>query len=494
MVNSPATPIPTPPATTTSITTALTSAAPGPLRSSSATTGSSSNSSEGEDLGGLHGSSTGEGGGFDWDETTVGLILGAFFYGYFWPQMCFGQLAQGALGGRLVMGLSLMGSSAVNLLMPWAAHTGVGVFVGLRAVQGFFEAGSFPGMHTMLGAWSPVAERSRLANFTYLGVEIGTVVGMLTSGFLSQSSFLSGWPSIFYIHGTVGCVLAVAWVIVVRNSPAQHPRITCSEKEVIAYVETNPQKARTPWRHILTSHAVWAVAYTHFMTAWGFGGTMALLPTYLSSALHFDIEQNGVLSSIPFIAQLCVEVVGGIGLDLVKKYNVTRSSRKIFNTVGAVLTAAFFIATGYVPEDSPMLAVAFVTLAVGSSALCVCCVRVGHLDLAPHMGGTLYALTNTLANTSGFLAPLIAGILTQDEQTQEQWRYFFYINAGLFLGGALVFLACGKEEEQAWSKATSFIFQHATPPSHSQDLEKEEGGEEGGGEEGVGRAVHYEKV
>ena len=38
------------------------------------------------------------------------------------------------------------------------------------------------------------------------------------------------------------------------------------------------------------------------------------------------------------------------------------------------------------------------------------------------------------------------------QETSGQWRQFFYITAGIYLGGALIFILLGKGEEQSWAR------------------------------------------
>ena len=38
------------------------------------------------------------------------------------------------------------------------------------------------------------------------------------------------------------------------------------------------------------------------------------------------------------------------------------------------------------------------------------------------------------------------------QETSGQWRQFFYITAGINMGGALIFILLGKGEEQSWAR------------------------------------------
>lgn len=41
--------------------------------------------------------------------------------------------------------------------------------------------------------------------------------------------------------------------------------------------------------------------------------------------------------------------------------------------------------------------------------------KVNFVEIAPPYAGTLFGVTNTLANVSGFVAPYIVGVLLQEE-------------------------------------------------------------------------------
>lgn len=64
-----------------------------------------------------------------------------------------------------------------------------------------------------------------------LGLNFGTMVILLSSGYLSQGSW--GWPSIFYISGCLGIVWSVIWFLLGANSPESHPFISDEERKFI---------------------------------------------------------------------------------------------------------------------------------------------------------------------------------------------------------------------------------------------------------------------
>lgn len=61
----------------------------------------------------------------------------------------------------------------------------------------------------------------------------------------------------------------------------------------------------------------------------------------------------------------------------------------------------------------PYLCIVFVTLSLGFSGSMNVTNLQNSQDLAPNYSATLYGLINAIGSTSGFLAPLVVGILTQ---------------------------------------------------------------------------------
>ena len=62
---------------------------------------------------------------------------------------------------------------------------------------------TFPAMHAILGRWAPPVERSFLVSLCYAGSQMGTVLAQPISGLLCDSTFLGGWPAVFYVFGKV---------------------------------------------------------------------------------------------------------------------------------------------------------------------------------------------------------------------------------------------------------------------------------------------------
>ena len=74
-----------------------------------------------------------------------------------------------------------------------------------------------------------------------------------------------GWPSMFYIFGSVSCTWVILWFIIAQNSPAEYKSIDQRELEYItAELPTSKDnKKSVPWKNIFCSIPFWSIAITH---------------------------------------------------------------------------------------------------------------------------------------------------------------------------------------------------------------------------------------
>ncbi|XP_035828102.1 sialin [Aplysia californica] len=409
--------------------------------------------------GGANATDGGKSGEFDWDPTTQGYILGAFFYGYIVTQLPGGWLAS-RFGGKRLFGLGVLCTSVLTLLTPVAARTSEYLFIALRILEGIGEGVTFPAMYAIWGQWAPVWERSRLVAFTTAGAQFGTVISLPLSGLLCDSDILGGWPSVFYIFGAVACLWCVFWMLIVHDTPAKHPRISVAEREYILTSLGDTRHISPPWKQIFLSPALWGIMGAHFASNWGFYTLLTSLPTYMADILKFDMKQNGLLSALPYAGSWIIGPVAGLVADIIRRRHIlsTVCTRKVFNTLGCLIPATTLILVGYVGCNH-VLVVVCLTLSVSLASFNGGGFSVNHLDLSPRFAGILLGLTNTVATIPGFVSPALVGYLTDGNETRAQWQIVFYVAASIYALGALIFALLARGVEQPWSKShdTEFL-------------------------------------
>ena len=96
------------------------------------------------------------------------------------------------------------------------------------------------------------------------------------------------------------------------------------------------QSRDVPWRKVFSSWPVYALIAAHFGQNFGFFMLLTELPSYLKEELGFNIKENGVISSLPYLVQAITSWVASYISDSIvrtEKYPLSWV-RKGFNSVG----------------------------------------------------------------------------------------------------------------------------------------------------------------
>ena len=362
-------------------------------------------------------------------------------------------------GGKWLYGGSILLSSVISLLTPAAARIHIVLLIILRVLSGLGEGVMLPAIHSLIARWSAPKHRSLIVSVIFVGTDVGLIVAMLLSGVLSDYGFAGGWPSVFYVFGMFGCVWSVAWFLLCYNSPSTHPRISIAElKYWETMIGTTDLVAHppTPWREILTSVPVWALAIVFFVNNFGYFTLATCLPLFMHDVLGFDITRNGAFSAVPFLASLVMIPVNGLFVDWLRAPGrlSTNFVRKIFCVAGFSLSGSFLILAGYIGCDRT-LAVATMFLVIAANGVSFTSVTVTQLDLAPLHAGKLMGLTFTVANLGSIAAPHAVSAFTSHRSTRSEWQNVFFLVAGVYAVGATIFLIFGSGHRQPWADDTS---------------------------------------
>ncbi|XP_055838062.1 putative inorganic phosphate cotransporter [Episyrphus balteatus] len=425
-------------------------------------------------------SAASEHGVYLWDEKTKSVVLSSFFWGYVLTQIPSGQLAH-KYGGHKVLCWGISICSALAVLTPLCAKIGGWPFVcAMRLAQGFCQGSVFPSTHSLISKWAPIKERGLLGTICYSGSQLGTALMLCVSGEITAS--FMGWPGIFYASGGIGCIWGLIFYFFASSSPADNRFISEEEKLYIEMLpvpsaespkdpheEESKQKFPTPWLEIITSVPFYCVLVAHATNTWGYYTLLTQIPTYLKSILGMDIKKNALLSSLPYWVMLVLSYFFLFVSEVLRKTQCMSLSvsRKFFNTIGHWIPMLGLIGMGYMGKDNETLVIVLLMIIVGTNAACYLGFQLNHIDLSPNFASTLMGMTNCAANLMSIMAPLAVGFIVTDEKNPEQWRIIFFITAGFFFIGNLLFISFGKFETQSWNDPQPVIVKTANNRSRN---------------------------
>ncbi|XP_051710987.2 sodium-dependent phosphate transport protein 3 isoform X4 [Oryctolagus cuniculus] len=362
---------------------------------------------------------------YQWSPETQGIIFSSINYGIILTLIPSGYLA-GIFGAKQMLGAGLLISSLLTLFTPLAADFGVILVIIIRTFQGMAQGMAWTGQFTIWAKWAPPLERSKLTSIAGSGDQwqdlsqefsvslsfstptpccimpegaaFGSFFILCVGGLISQAL---GWPFIFYIFGSIGCVCCLLWFTVIYDDPSHHPCISAREKEYI-----------------------------------------------VSSLAH----QSGVLSSLPFIAASSCTILGGQLADFLLSRSLLRliTVRKLFSSLGLLLPSLCAVALPFV-ASSYVTTIILLILIPGTSNLCDSGFIINTLDVAPRYASFLMGISRGFGLIAGIVSSTATGFLiSQDSETG--WRNVFFLSAAVNMLGLVFYLTFGQAEIQDWAK------------------------------------------
>lgn len=371
---------------------------------------------------------------FGWSATQKGVVMSSFFIGYMLGQIPSGWLAN-RIGGRLVLGAALLIWSLFTALTPVAAFAGFTALILARIVMGIGEAAAFPATYNLYSKWIPRTERARTVAFTLGGIPLGTVLGLALSGALVAQY---GWPSVFYVFGAAGIVLAVFWFAIVRDSPARHPGLSETERAHIAAGVDVVTEERTPLPvgKLLRSVPFWALVLNHFCSNWILYVLLSWLPSYFRDVQNLNLANAGFAAAAPWLSMFVVANLSAwIADGMVRRGVSTSVVRKIMQATGLLGASAFMLAI--TQPATPTGAVLLMCGALGALGLTWAGYAVNHLEIAPRHADILLGITNTAGTLPGIIGVAVSGWMLD---TTGSYVSVFLLAAGITSVGALIWI------------------------------------------------------
>ena len=372
---------------------------------------------------------------FELSPTMQGLILSSFFWSYALLQIPGGWLLD-KYGPRKVITGALFGWGFFQAIIG-AATGGISLILS-RIGLGALEAPVSPSGAKLSSTWLTRSERGRGAVIMDAGSPLGVALGGIIVAHLIV--LFDSWRVTFVVVGLFTMLLGfVAWKIL-RDRPAEHPKVSQEEVEYIAAgnlshasdtAHNEPTKGLgISWFTmiaIMIGRASWGMVYWGLLT-WG--------PSYLAQAQGLQLASIGNSTFLIFVMGTLGCLFSGFFVDfLVKKgvsYNVAlKSLLSVSGIVG--LCILYALATVTDPDTAVgLLAVAAFFMMFGSLYWSFPAI------LAPtDRVGVIGGFMNMANSCAGILVPILVGVILQATGSYESVLVYFAICAGCYTVGTL---------------------------------------------------------
>jgi len=377
---------------------------------------------------------------------SLDLLLGAFFWAY-----ALGQLPAGWLGDRY--GARWMLSAYIVL---WSLSTGLmGIanswtaILLLRLSCGLFEAGAYPVAAGIVSRWMPIGSRGFASSVVAVGGRLGGAAApILTMQLMlwwtlgdqwwnasnDAVAATTSWRPVMMLYGLAGIAIAFLFVWFFRDSPAQHPKVNQSERDLIQgdSIPRSSDSKRTaiPILAMLQSIPLWLNCFVQFASnfGWAFLGTK--MPQYLKEVHGASASAQGWLVSLPLLAGVFGLLLGGMFTDAMTRSMGLKWGRAIAMCVSRVAVAFGFLGCSYV-TDSIQATICLVVVGFATDLGIAACWSYAQDVGGKHVGSVL-GWSNMWGNFGAALSPIILGRIV---------GYFAESNAGwtaAFVGCAIL--------------------------------------------------------
>uniref|UniRef100_A0A7E4V343 MFS domain-containing protein n=1 Tax=Panagrellus redivivus TaxID=6233 RepID=A0A7E4V343_PANRE len=407
--------------------------------------------------------SNGHAGTLLWTPKQISLLLSATFYGGLVTSWWSGTLAD-RVGPKTTLLFGVLDCVVVTALTPFLAERSfVALFIA-RLIMGLGEGFVFPSISSMSARWFPPQERSTFAAIYTSGNQLASVLGLPLASALCGTTFLGGWPSIFYVFAVLGISWCILWTVITSNSPDANKFIS-TEEMLYIHEQTAGHLAKKsgssklsttsiPWLKMITSMALFANLVAQISFRFSAGLLQSYLPTYTMQVLRVPMNQNGIYTMLPFLTQLISKNVFGGFSDWVKRkgFISDTTAAKVFQVSGNLGAACCFVVLAFFVDCTTkplaLLALAFYGIFFSAG---ICGFFTSQLSIAPPFTGTVMSMGMLFGTLGNVAAPSLVGFLNK-YGSEAEWRVIWIVTAVINVIAGTFYLFFGTAEIQDWAK------------------------------------------
>jgi len=385
---------------------------------------------------------------YQFNNTQSSLVFSLFYWTYASGQIPSG-VAIDLFGPHLFLGVSIVLWSLALIGFGWTSSL-YGIY-GLRFLFGAAQAGCYPGLTKATRVWFPLRIRTTVQG--WVATTFGRAGGAMSSIILG--TVLMGWCALTWqqalgVMGSAGLVFGVLFLILFRNSPAEHPQVNEAERDLIAEGGTAQSlKGALPLSRAIRSRSLLCFTVQQFMDAGSDVAFVYLIGKYFLNRHGLDIKNVGWLTSLPLWGGALGGVVGGWLNDrLIRATGNRRWTRSGIGFVGKIIGCAMLYV---VSQQSEALAAGIVLmLAKFYSDWSQPTVWGTCTDLGGRCSATVFSIINTAGTIGGIVMPLIFGMILDRNMTQQvvegvtvskiDWEPLFLLLAGMYLTSGIFWL------------------------------------------------------
>jgi len=222
-----------------------------------------------------------------------------------------------------------------------------GQFAFFRGMLGLAEPIAFPAQLRVVTIWFPGNLRATANSVSVCGSSIGAVVAPPLVAWLALKF---NWHMAFIVPATMGLVIAMLWLVVYRDPPAD------VSQSAIGATSTSEMPS-FKWPQLWRTRTLWGIILCRFISdpVWYF--CLFWLPGYLQEQSGLTLAQIGMVGWIPFLAADIGGISSAVWSDRMVKNGMDplRARKRMLISVAAI--APVCILTPHLPHPAVTLVI-----------------------------------------------------------------------------------------------------------------------------------------
>eukprot|EP00878_Enallax_costatus_P019444 GHUV01020515.1.p1 GENE.GHUV01020515.1~~GHUV01020515.1.p1 ORF type:complete len:354 (+),score=105.03 GHUV01020515.1:441-1502(+) len=196
--------------------------------------------------------------------THIGMMTSIFPMAYGVSKFLAGVVST-AVSARLLLGLGLMATAAVNL--AFGASSSLSIFCVLWGINGMLQGVGAPACANILTRWFAAKERGTYWGMWNIAHNLG---GFLAPVIVGGCAKAFGWRWGMWAPGLIGCVIGLLILAAVRDKPTDlgFPPVDAPAAAAAPAQDAKPKSGggnmMTALSSVVKLPSIWALAFTYF--------------------------------------------------------------------------------------------------------------------------------------------------------------------------------------------------------------------------------------
>jgi MFS transporter, ACS family, glucarate transporter len=354
---------------------------------------------------------------YGFNNTELEQIFTFFSFSYAIGQIPGGMVCD-FFGARFFLGALITGWS-LSLIIFALAGTYF-TFCASRLLFGATQAGAYPSLSNVSKNWFPIGSRTTMQGFvaSFAGRAGGALAPIIMATLL-MGYFGFHWKTALIIMASAGLFLAVAFVLLYKNSPSQNSRVNEAERQLIQGDEITKKSGKKvlSFKQAAKNRSFLVMVFAQISNAGADIVYTSVLGSFFLSK-NISMAEMGIYASFPLFGGAIGGLAGGFLNDLVIKLTGSRKwGRRIMGSTGKAIAA---VCVFYAIAQTSVLALAIGLFIVkffsdwSQPTVWGTCT-----DIGGKFSATVFSVVNTAGNVGAIIVPLFLGPLLDLNTTIE---------------------------------------------------------------------------